>query len=136
MNLQHNEKIVGNDTNFPAPTYQPLTPIPSIPIGFSGGPEINRSSSAPQAGWFTDTVKADTHLSYFVHLGHSNRPTTNYALVAFLDGYQIPVQRNAPDAVYWGTIEADSFLAVPATVQIPPVTGIHELEVLYRSHTV
>lgn len=123
--------LVGADANFPSPIYQKLASTSSVSTGFSGGPEINRSSSDPQAGWFTDTVKVDTRLSYFVHLGHSNRPITNYALVAFLDGYQIPVQRHAPDAVFWGIIEADSFLAVPATVQTPRVTGIHELEVLY-----
>lgn len=125
--------VVGNGASFPVPTFEPFTPYASSATFESfSGIQLTHDALSPQASWFTDTVKANDTLPYFIHIGNSTRPVTNYALVAFLNGLQIPIQHDEPAmTVFWGTVDADSLTTIPASVQVPEGAGIHELQVLY-----
>jgi hypothetical protein len=125
--------IIGDVVSFPIPALNQSTPsMSSSPVELSGGPILTRYSSSWQTTWYTETVKANDVLPFFIHIRNGTRPLVNYALVAFLDGYQIPVQYDDPSTtVYWGTLREGSYAVIPASVPIPGVSGVHELEVLY-----
>jgi hypothetical protein len=118
--------LVGEAGEFPLIAYQL---VPAFSAYLIGGPLINRDP-APQTGWFTDTVRSGEIVDYFIHFGQPER-AANFALIAFLDGLQIPLRHDAPGNVFWGTIGANSQSTIPASVQIPGTAAIHELETLY-----
>jgi hypothetical protein len=118
--------LVGEAGEFPLVAYQL---VPAFSAYLIGSPHINRDP-APKTGWFTDTVRSGEIVDYFIHFGQPER-AANFALIAFLDGLQIPLRHDAPGNVFWGTIGANSQSTIPASVQIPGTAAIHELETLY-----
>lgn len=94
-----------------------------------GGIVINRVSDQLTA-WLSDSVSSKSALDYNIHLGNDNHPESRYAVVAFLDGRQIPITSGG-DLAFFGHIESNGRVTLPGQVQVPAKGETHELQVLY-----
>ncbi len=94
-----------------------------------GGIVINRVSDQLIA-WLSDSVSSKSALDYQIHLGNDNHPGSPYAVVAFLDGRQIPITSGG-DLAFFGHIESNGRVTLPGQVQVPAKGETHELQVLY-----
>ncbi|MGI8549453.1 MAG: hypothetical protein ACR2PL_01465 [Dehalococcoidia bacterium] len=104
------------------------SPNPALPLD---GIFVDQEAHPGQLqAWTSQGVSAGETVHYYVHLGNKSRATYTFALLAFLDYQQIPLDGQRGRAVF-GSLAAGAQGVVPGQVMAPAASGVHELMVLW-----
>ena len=88
----------------------------------------------PEAGDFLTELETSSgeELRYYIHMrnGRTGQPATEFAIIAVLDGKQIPVSGDPEDPAVSVRLEPGAEITVPAKLTAPEESGEHELWLL------
>ncbi len=78
--------------------------------------------------WLREQVSAGDVLEYYIHLGNDDGPAQTFAVMAFWDFRQVPVNEKHPLAFV--SLPTGTGITLPASVRVPQTPGLHELMVV------
>jgi hypothetical protein len=126
----HRANIFVNDLAFPKSDYRNLG-VKSALAHRTHTPAIRLlGNDIPSEPLLTDKVGTDQSRTYFLHINNAQDMPIRSAIVAFLNGRQIPIPHETGDAVLYYKIPAGRQDAVPVTLNVPSCHAGCELLVL------
>jgi hypothetical protein len=116
--------------------------VPSIEYTITGTEPISRT--VPLEGlvvnrekqeleiqaWLTQEVGAGEIIEYFVHMGNDTGPSRTFAVMAFLDYEQIPLD-GAEQWVAYVSLPTGTRAVLPGNLVAPQEMGVHEFMVVW-----
>lgn len=79
--------------------------------------------------WMTQTAKSGEAIEYFIHLGNDTGPSQAFAVTAFLDYEQVPLN-GAEQWVAYVSLPTGTRATLPGRFVAPQETGVHEFVVV------
>ena len=118
-------------------------PTPAIEYAITGtkpvrttpplnGLVVNREppAGAWERAWLTQDAKPEETIEYYVRMGNDSGPSRSYAVFAFLDYTQIPLDGD-DQWVAFVALPAGTRASLPARLVAPSEPGVHELMVVW-----
>ncbi len=90
---------------------------------------VNKKACSPNA-WFSEKIKEE-EINYFINVGNDDEILRSFALMAFLDYEQIPLNLNYKELTVFGKLKQGKKKAFFANLTLPKEGGVHELMVIW-----